>query len=102
MLTIDEVKTYLRVDGNVEDALIQTLMNAAESYMEGAITNYKARCAAAEDDSSDTWLDKVNVLKLKMIAADYEGRGMNTVLMDNRYKSLMLQLQTEGRRFKNA
>src|SRR5690606_24507498 len=36
ILTIDEVKTWLRVDGNEEDGLIQMLIGAAEEYLRNA------------------------------------------------------------------
>jgi len=37
ILTLDETKLWLRVDGNVEDAVIQTLMRAAETYLHNAV-----------------------------------------------------------------
>lgn len=36
ILTIDEAKTWLRVDGNEEDGLIQMLIGAAETYLHNA------------------------------------------------------------------
>lgn len=36
ILTIDEAKTWLRVDGNEEDGLIQMLIGAAEEYLRNA------------------------------------------------------------------
>lgn len=37
ILTIDETKTWLRVDGTDEDVLIQTLAGAAEAYLHNAV-----------------------------------------------------------------
>ncbi|ANY71661.1 DNA packaging protein [Paenibacillus ihbetae] len=37
ILTLDETKLWLRVDGNDEDAIIQTLMGAAETYLGNAV-----------------------------------------------------------------
>jgi uncharacterized phage protein (predicted DNA packaging) len=37
ILTLDETKTWLRVDGADEDALIQTLIGAAETYLRNAV-----------------------------------------------------------------
>ncbi len=36
IITIEETKQYLRLDGNEEDALIETLISAAESYLKNA------------------------------------------------------------------
>lgn len=39
ILTIDEVKEFLRIDGNEEDVLLQTLINAAEESLFNATGN---------------------------------------------------------------
>lgn len=49
ILTLEETKTWLRVDGSDEDAVIQTLIGAAETYLHNAVevefdkTNHLAR-----------------------------------------------------------
>lgn len=37
ILTLEETKTWLRVDGDEEDALIQTLIGAAQTYLHNAV-----------------------------------------------------------------
>lgn len=37
ILTLEETKLWLRVDGTNEDALIQTLIGAAETYLRNAV-----------------------------------------------------------------
>lgn len=37
ILTLEETKTWLRVDGEDEDSLIQTLAGAAETYLHNAV-----------------------------------------------------------------
>lgn len=37
ILTLEETKTWLRVDGSDEDAVIQTLVGAAETYLHNAV-----------------------------------------------------------------
>ncbi|QQE75214.1 head-tail connector protein [Brevibacillus composti] len=37
ILTLEETKTWLRVDGADEDSLIQTLIGAAEEYLRNAV-----------------------------------------------------------------
>lgn len=39
IITLEETKSYLRVDGNGEDALITSLMAAAETYLTNATGN---------------------------------------------------------------
>lgn len=49
IITLTEAKDYLRVDGSYDDALITSLINAAEAYLRNATgktfdsTNYLAR-----------------------------------------------------------
>lgn len=97
MLTLDIVKTYLRVDGNAEDSLIQLIMGAADDYVANAITNYEARTAAAENKAGDTWTQAVDMYKLKYIAHNYENRTINNPPPDR----LLMQLQAQGRCFVN-
>jgi len=37
ILTLEETKTWLRVDGTDEDTVIQTLMGAAETYLHNSV-----------------------------------------------------------------
>lgn len=39
IITLEETKQYLRVDGKEDDALITSLMDAAESYLKNATGN---------------------------------------------------------------
>ena len=100
MLTLEEVKTWLRVDGNNEDNIIRTLMGAAESTMIGAITGYRERMEYAEQNPDDAWSHKADLCKLQIIAWNYEHRTMDSVPTDCFFKQDMLQLQLEGRMFK--
>jgi uncharacterized phage protein (predicted DNA packaging) len=49
IITLEETKQYLRVDGTIDDALIESLINAAETYLINATgktfdsSNYLAR-----------------------------------------------------------
>lgn len=97
MLTLDIVKTYLRVDGNAEDSLIEVLMAAADDYVANAITNYEKRTAKAAETVGDTWTQAVDLYKLKYIAHNYENRTVNTPPPDR----LLTQLQAQGRAFKD-
>ena len=56
-MTLEEVKTYLRVDGNDDNTLIQLIMSAAEEFISSAVGSYdetKSRfkllfCAVVQD-----------------------------------------------------
>lgn len=39
LITLEEVKTWLRVDGSEDDLLIQSLISAAETYLYNATGN---------------------------------------------------------------
>ena len=41
-ITLTDVKTYLRVDFDVDDGLLNQCMTAAESYLENAISDYQS------------------------------------------------------------
>ncbi len=40
IITLEETKQYLRIDGNEEDGLITTLIDAAETYLVNATGNF--------------------------------------------------------------
>lgn len=91
-MTLAEVKQYLRVDGSEEDALIQTMMAAAEDFVIGAVGTYdesqpKAKMlymAAVQDMYDNRQLVAVN-------AAGYSASQHYR----NMVESLIRQLQTE-------
>lgn len=69
MLLLSDVKTYLRVDTEADDALIQAEMKAATHYLQGAVTNYDQHYA--EDSSFEETADTV---ALAIVAQLYEDR----------------------------
>ena len=69
MLTLDNVKNYVRATDE-DDTLLNTLMQAAESYLENAIDNYAVKYATG----GSNWQAKADFAKMQIIACWYEFR----------------------------
>ena len=88
MLTLNEVKSYLRVDFNDDDALITKIMRVADEYLPEAIGNYNRNS------------ERADMLALIVIADLYEKRELSPKVSANTSKlvqSFTLQLQLESR-----
>ena len=73
-MTLDDVKLYLRVDTSDDDALIQSLITAAETYIKQQTGKTKKIVGAEETDISTDDLYKLCVKLL--VAHWYENRGV--------------------------
>lgn len=69
-MTLQDVKLYLRIDNDTEDALISELMSAADSYLDDAIDNFSTRYT----NGSAAWKAKADTAKKLLIADWYENR----------------------------
>lgn len=69
-MTLEEAKAYLRIDGDAEDDVVEALMNAAESYLRGAVSDYDQLYA---DSDFRRVADMVQRL---LISEMYENRGV--------------------------
>ncbi|WP_314799324.1 head-tail connector protein [uncultured Selenomonas sp.] len=67
-VTLEQVKTYLRVDLEVEDDLIKQCMRGAESYLTNAIDKFAVYCKYGDFDES------ADILRLAVIAEMYTHR----------------------------
>ena len=90
MLTVYDVKNFIKADD--DDETIKTLMDAAESYLEGAVDNYKATYEAA----SISWQAKADLAKKLLIADWYENRTPTERPVSASIRLLLTQLQLEG------
>lgn len=90
MLSIYDVKNYIKADD--DDESIRPLMDAAESYLQGAIDNYKAVYAKAGKD----WQAKADLAKKLLIADWYENRTPTERPVTSAVSLLITQLQLEG------
>jgi uncharacterized phage protein (predicted DNA packaging) len=66
MLTLQEVKDYLRVDFNEDDALISSLMTAADEYLKSSV--------GVEYDNTS---ERAKTLSLIVISDLYDNRGLS-------------------------
>lgn len=69
-MTIEDAKLYLRIDGNDEDALINDLLKASESYLSDAIDDYETKKA----ENGPEWVAKAEQARRLLIADWYENR----------------------------
>ena len=89
-ITLADVKTYLRVDFDVDDGLLNQCLAAAESYLENAISDYKTNLSNADFQS------EVEILKLAIISEMYRNRdfrGDNRQSWPYYIRSMITQLQ---------
>ena len=88
MVLLDDVKLYLRVDGQDEDSVIQGLIEAAKQYIQ---------------TGTGVTFDETNarhLLTLKMIVAHwYDNRGLvgNTTELPFTVTAQLLQIEAERR-----
>lgn len=95
IISLEEVKTYARVDGDEDDRLLETLIIAAEEYLKNA-TGKEYPETDGDGNKVDYALEKIYLQLL--VAYWYEkrtpvgGGGEDFSFMT---KSLMLQLQNK-------
>lgn len=70
-ITLEEVKTYLRIDGDAEDALLERIMATAYSVVTGAVDNY-ALIAKLKPDCEKLG----DMTQLALISDLYENRNL--------------------------
>lgn len=69
MLTLMDAKNYCRATDE-DDALVQVLIEAAESYLEAAVDDYTAKYEKADSN----WQAKADLAKKLLVADWYENR----------------------------
>lgn len=69
-MTLSDVKLYLRIDTDADDTLLETMMQAADNYMIGAVTGYEKNYAESEKYAS-----AADICKMAIIAQMYEDRN---------------------------
>ncbi len=90
-LTVDEVKTYLRIDSTDEDALLERLQATAVAILKGAVDDFEA---GLKDDS---FAQRAEMIALALIADLYENRnagGIEVHQYSRPVESMIRQLQT--------
>ena len=90
-LTVDEIKTYLRIDSTDEDALLERLQATAVAILKGAVDDFEA---GLKDDS---FAQRAEMIALALIADLYENRnagGIEVHQYSRPVESMIRQLQT--------
>lgn len=85
-MTLDDVKSYLRIDFNEDDEMIKQMMMAAEGYIINAVGKYDEKNA------------KANMLYMALVQDLYDNRTLMVTeqqrkRMSYTYASIILQLQ---------
>lgn len=88
MLTLTDTKNYIRATDD-DDDMVRSLMDAAESYMAGAVDNYAVVYASAGHD----WQAKADLCKKLLIADWYENRTPTERPTTASVRLLIAQLQ---------
>lgn len=89
MMTLNEAKNYLRVDGTEDDAFISVLINVADGYLKASV--------GSSYDNTD---ERAKTLSLIIIADLYDNRGISEAstnvrkLVDDFSLQLRLELRT--------
>lgn len=84
MMTLEEAKTFCRIDNDEEDALIMTLLKTADDYMESA-------CGKNYDKNSE----KAKLCQGILVNHWYENRSLigNKKALPYSIENLLLQLR---------
>lgn len=97
MLSVTDVKNYIRATDDDTD-MVLSLMDASESYMEGAVDNYSAKYA----HSGNNWKSKADLARKMLIADWYENRTPTERPVSPAVRLLITQLQLEGVVYENS
>ena len=69
MVTLDDCKLFLRIDTDFEDALIENLIEVAESYLIDGVTDYQINYSANEN-----YRKKADLLKKVIVSELFNNR----------------------------
>ena len=89
-ITLDEVKTYLRIDLDIEDAFLRQCMKAADAYLVHAVDNFETRCKIEDFEAT------ADIVRFALIGEMYmnrDCRGDNRQSFPYHIRSMILQLQ---------
>lgn len=92
-ITLDEVKTYLRIDLDIEDAFLRQCMRAADAYLAHAVDNFEDRCKIEDFEAT---ADIVRFALISEIYTHRDCRGDNRQSLPYHIRSMILQLQNHG------
>jgi hypothetical protein len=88
MLTLNDAKAYCRATDE-DDVLVQQLMDASESYLEGAVDDYTIKYA----NCGTSWQAKADLARKLLVADWYENRLATERPVSPAIRLLLVQLQ---------
>lgn len=88
MVTVEKLKSYLRIDISDEDEILQDFLTTARAYLTGAVTNFEENYQASEDFAA-----KADFLMLVLAAEYYQNRSNDDHNLSYTIRSLITQLQ---------
>ena len=88
MVSLAKLKSYLRIDTDYEDELLQNFLVAAQAYLTGAVANYTENYTAYPEFKT-----KADLLTLVLAAEFYQNRDNSAHDLSYTVRSLMAQLQ---------
>lgn len=88
MVTLEKFKSYLRVDTDYEDDLLQNFLTTARAYLVGAVTNFEENYSVSEEFAS-----KADFLQMVMATEFYQNRDNSEHNLSYTIRSLITQLQ---------
>lgn len=93
MVTLEKLKSYLRIDVDYEDDLLQDFLTTARAYLTGAVTDFETNYSASEEFAS-----KADLLQMILATEFYQNRDNSEHNLSYTIRSLIAQLQyfTEG------
>ena len=90
MTTLTDVKNYIRATDE-DDELVRSLMDAADSYLQGAVDDY----ASVYPNASTAWQAKADLAKKLLVADWYENRTPTERPVSPAIRLIITQLQLE-------
>lgn len=67
-LSVEDIKLYLRIDNDVEDAMLQRLIAQADAYLAGAVDDFAAHCKTESFDK------QADIVRAAIVAEMYNNR----------------------------
>ena len=87
LMTVDEAKLYLRIDGDDEDTLIAGLLRAGEAYIKGAVDSYKTKIR------DDDFRELAKLAQAMYVKEFYDNRDAVDAKTSPFVRCIMTQLQ---------
>ncbi len=88
MVTLSKLKSYLRIDIDAENELLQGFLETARAYLTGAISNFTENYSTYPE-----FANKADFLQMILAAEYYQNRDNSEHNFSYTIKSLMAQLQ---------